>query len=63
MSLEFVLIMHGNAPKRMTNVRDNKIQYSSFWKSPFVERWYLVPANSVNEPKGEKAVTWYLLAL
>jgi hypothetical protein len=38
----------------VTNVRDDKILTSSFWRPSFEQRRYLVPASSYCEPKGEK---------
>jgi hypothetical protein len=46
LSWGFVLLMDGKAPRRVTNVRDDKIQNSSFWKGSFEERRCLVPATS-----------------
>jgi putative SOS response-associated peptidase YedK len=63
MSWGFVLLMDGKAPRRVTNVRDDKIQTSSFWKGSFEERRCLVPASSFSEPKGLKPATWYWFAL
>ena len=63
LSWGFVLIMDGKAPRRVTNVRDDKIQNSSFWKGSFEDRRCLVPASSFSEPKGEKPATWYWFAL
>jgi putative SOS response-associated peptidase YedK len=63
LSWGFVLLMDGKAPRRVTNVRDDKIQNSSFWKGSFEERRCLVPATSFSEPKGLKPATWYWFAL
>lgn len=59
----FVLLMDGKAPRRVTNVRDDKLRTSSFWKGSFEERRCLVPASSFCEPKGLKPATWYWFAL
>ena len=55
MSLGFVLKQTGKAPRRVTNVRDDKILGSSFWKGSFEERRCLVPASSYAEPNGNRA--------
>jgi len=59
----FVLLMDGKAPRRVTNVRDDKIRSSSFWKGSFEERRCLVPASSFAEPKGLKPAVWHWFAL
>lgn len=59
----FVLLQKGRAPRRVTNVRDDKIFTSSFWRKSFEERRCLVPASSYCEPKGEKPATWHWFAL
>src|SRR4029450_10239300 len=53
MSWGFMLLQNGKAPRPVTNVRDDKILTSSFWKSSFVERRCLVPATSFSEPTGD----------
>ena len=50
----FVLLQKGLAPRRVTNVRDDKILTSKFWRPSFEQRRCLVPASSYCEPKGEK---------
>ena len=50
MSWGFMLLQNGRAPRPVTNVRDDKIQKSSFWKSSFEGRRCLVPASSFCEP-------------
>ena len=48
----------------MTNVRDDKILTSRFWKSSFEERRCLVPATSFCEPNGDvKPATWHWFSL
>ncbi|MEQ1718023.1 MAG: SOS response-associated peptidase family protein, partial [Hyphomicrobium sp.] len=47
----------------MTNVRDDKIRSSTFWKGSFEERRCLVPASSYCEPKGEKPAVWHWFAI
>lgn len=59
----FVLLQQGKAPRRVTNVRDDKILGSPFWKGSFQERRCLVPVSSYCEPKGEKPATWHWFAL
>jgi putative SOS response-associated peptidase YedK len=63
LSWGFVLLMDGKAPRRVTNVRDDKIRESAFWKGSFQERRCLVPASSFCEPKGAKPATWNWFAL
>jgi putative SOS response-associated peptidase YedK len=53
MSWGFVLLQTGKAPRRVTNVRDDKILKSSFWRPSFEARRCLVPASSYCEPNGE----------
>jgi len=59
----FVLLQKERAPRRVTNVRDDKILASPFWKASFEQRRCLVPASSYCEPKGEKPATWHWFAL
>ena len=47
------------APRRVTNVRDDKILESKFWRPSYEQRRCLVPASSYCEPKGEKPATWH----
>ena len=64
MSWGFVLLQQGKAPRRVTNVRDDKILTSAFWRGSFEERRCLVPATSFCEPKGDaKPATWHWFAL
>jgi putative SOS response-associated peptidase YedK len=63
MSWGFVLLQKDRAPRRVTNVRDDKILTSKFWRSSFEQRRCLVPASSYCEPKGEKPATWHWFAL
>lgn len=53
----------GKAWRRVTNVRDDKVLKSSFWKPSFEARRCLVPASSYCDPNGEKPVSWYWFAL
>ena len=58
------LLQAGKAPRRVTNVRDDKILTSSFWRSSFEQRRCLVPATSFCEPNGDvKPATWHWFAL
>ena len=62
MSWGFPLLQAGKAPRRVTNVRDDKILTSSFWRSSFEQRRCLVPATSFCEPNGDvKPATWHSL--
>ena len=58
----FVLLQKDRAPKRVTNIRDDKAQ-SKFWRPSFEQRRCLVPASSYCEPKGEKPATWHWLSI
>lgn len=57
----FPLLMKGQAPKRVTNTRDDKLG-SSFWAPSFRERRCLVPVTSFAEPKGKRPATWHWFA-
>jgi len=59
----FMLLQKDKAPRRVTNVRDDTILKSKFWKPSFEQRRCLVPASSYCEPKGEKPATWHWFAL
>jgi len=64
MSWGFMLVQNGRAPRPVTNVRDDKILSSRFWKSSFEERRCLVPATSFCEPNGDvKPATWHWFSL
>jgi putative SOS response-associated peptidase YedK len=64
MSWGFMLLHNGRAPRPITNVRDDKILTSSFWKASFEGRRCLVPASSFCEPNGEvKPATWHWFSL
>ena len=58
----FVLLQKEKAPKRVTNIRDDKAQ-RKFWKPSFEQRRCLVPASSYCEPKGEKPATWHWFSI
>jgi putative SOS response-associated peptidase YedK len=59
----FILLQDGRAPRRVTNVRDDKILTSKFWKPSFVARRCLVPASSYCAPDGNKPAGWHWFAL
>jgi putative SOS response-associated peptidase YedK len=63
LSWGFVLLQDGRAPRRVTNVRDDKVGTSAFWRSSFEQRRCLVPASSFCEPKGERPAMWHWFAL
>src|SRR5262245_1088409 len=64
MSWGFMLLQQGRAPRPVTNVRDDKILTSTFWKSSFQGRRCLVPATSFCEPNGDvKPATWHWFAI
>lgn len=64
MSWGFVLPQKGKAPRRVTNVRDDTITTSNFWRGSFEQRRCLVPATSFCEPNGDlKPATWHWFAL
>jgi putative SOS response-associated peptidase YedK len=64
LSWGFVLLQQGRAPRRVTNVRDDKILASRFWVGSVQERRCLVPASSFCEPNGDvKPATWHWFAL
>ena len=58
----FVLLQKDKAPKRVTNIRDDKAQ-TKFWRTSFEQRRCLVPASSYCEPKGEKPATWHWFSI
>jgi putative SOS response-associated peptidase YedK len=56
--------MDGRAPRRVTNVREDKILTSKFWRGSFDARRCLVPASSFCEPNSKvKPATWHWFAL
>ena len=64
MSWGFVLPQPGKAPRRVTNVRDDKARGSPFWRESFQARRCLVPASSFAEPHdGRTPATWHWFAL
>jgi len=62
LSWGFPLLMKGKAPKRVTNMRDDKTG-SPFWADSFRCRRCLVPVTSFAEPKGRRPATWHWFAL
>lgn len=58
----FLLLQAGRA-KLVTNVRDDNILTSAFWKGSFEERRCLVPASSYCEPKREKPASLHWFAV
>lgn len=63
LSWGFVLLQNNRASRRVTNVRDDKVLASPFWRESFERRRCLVPASSFCEPKGERPATWHWFAL
>lgn len=47
LSWGFVLLMKDKAPRRVANIRDDKIRASWFWRDSFEERRCLAPATSL----------------
>ncbi|MFP4537664.1 MAG: SOS response-associated peptidase [Dichotomicrobium sp.] len=62
LSWGFPLLLKGKAPKRVTNMRDDKLG-SPFWAESFRERRCLVPVTSFAEPKGRRPANWHWFAL
>jgi len=64
LSWGFVLPQNGKAPRRVTNVRDDKVLTSRFWRESFEQRRCMVPASSFCEPHdGVRPATWHWFAL
>jgi putative SOS response-associated peptidase YedK len=63
MSWGFVLPQQGKAARRVTNVRDDTIARSGFWRESFEERRCLVPATSFCEPDSHRPAGWHWFAL
>lgn len=53
----------GKAWRRVTNVRDDKIFTSKFWKPSFEQRRCLVPVSSYCEPDTGKPAKWHWFAV
>ena len=63
MNWGFVLPQPGKAPRRVTNVRDDKAM-TGFWRESIEKRRCLVPASAFCEPNGDvKPATWNWFAL
>ncbi len=63
LSWGFVLPQAGKAPRRVTNVRDDKARTSAFWRDSFEQRRCLVPATAFCEPAEVTPATWHWFAL
>jgi putative SOS response-associated peptidase YedK len=64
LSWGFVLLQKDKAPRRVTNVRDDRVLESKFWRTSFEERRCLVPASSFCEPNGDvKPATWHWFSI
>lgn len=63
LSWGFVLPQQGKAPRRVTNVRDDKARTSTFWRESFEKRRCLVPASSFAEPREVTPATWHWFAM
>lgn len=63
LSWGFVLPQKDKAPRRVTNVRDDKALASPFWRDSFEHRRCLVPVTSFAEPREVTPATWHWFAL
>lgn len=63
MTWGFPLIQKGLAPKPVTNIRDDGVLTSPFWRPSFEARRCLVPASSYCEPDSNKPAGWHWFAL
>ena len=63
LSWGFVLLQEGRAPRRVTNVRDDKVLGSKFWRPSFEARRCLVPASCYCEPDSNTPAGWHWFAL
>lgn len=59
----FPLLKPGYAPKPVTNVRDDTVLTSPFWKPSFAARRCLVPASSYCEPDSNSPAGWHWFSL
>lgn len=59
----FPLLRKGYAPKPVTNVRDDTVLTSPFWRPSFEARRCLVPASSYCEPDDKSPAGWHWFAL
>ena len=62
-----MLLQNGKAPRRVTNVRDDKVLTSRFWRDSFEQRRCLMPVRSFCEPNDgrqpDTSATWHWFAL
>lgn len=63
MTWGFPLLQKGYAPKPVTNVRDDKVLTSPFWRPSFEARRCLVPASSYCEPDSNSPAGWHWFSL
>ncbi len=63
MTWGFPLLRKGYAPKPVTNVRDDTVLTSPFWRPSFEARRCLVPASSYCEPDTNSPAGWHWFAL
>lgn len=63
MTWGFPLLREDYAPKPVTNVRDDTVLTSRFWRPSFEARRCLVPASSYCEPDSNKPAGWHWFAL
>lgn len=59
----FPLLRKGYAPKPVTNVRDDTVLTSPFWRPSFEARRCLVPASSYCEPDSNSPAGWHWFGL
>jgi putative SOS response-associated peptidase YedK len=59
----YPLIRKGYAPRPVTNVRDDTVRTSPFWRPSFEARRCLVPASSYCEPDSNSPAGWHWFAL
>lgn len=59
----YPLIRKGLTPKPVTNVRDDTVLTSPFWRPSFEARRCLVPASSYCEPDSNKPAGWHWFAV
>lgn len=63
MTWGFPLLRKGYAPKPVTNVRDDTVLTSPFWRPSFEARRCLVPASSYCEPDDQTPAGWHWFAV
>ena len=59
----FPLLRESYAPRPVTNVRDDTVMASRFWRPSFEARRCLVPASSYCEPDSNKPAGWHWFAI